>query len=450
MTENESYRDDKSALAQARFCYEKVGTADSCRIRAGRVLAHAIGTYDIIALQEATGSETILDSIHANMLNIKSQAAQIIIPETEKYEEARVCWRSDKYELEEYYQADINQMVDESIENVKKHLRTADDVAIGAELLKDGKVRTPDIEKFQDLDPEDVRPIQICIFRRISDHTKFIFINVHNTKYEFMRDSPINHILLERAISRGIDNIFFNKEKSCDFLNNIIVAGDFNSNRIWKGIFPYRYVTNGKYCGDEFKNIIVSSFDRSPIKSCCSGRDTPREESQDDTQVNDYILISNNFSFTTNNEIYNIPDVKMPIALYAPKSPNINIFSPSDHLPVMSIINVDVPRNMGSEPWYNKPEHLSIINSIKLYQMTMWYRLINEYMRNPGMGEDGLRDLAQKSKYVSSWINYVFVLFYDYNYFSELSNYESIIRYRKYTQRINTINNQKRWEGVFI
>lgn len=405
MTVDESYIGDESALAQATHCYHKKDHPDSCRARAGIILSNAIRDYDIIALQEATGSEEILRLIGAHTLHIESRAARLAIPGGHSFAEARVCWRSDKYTLADYYEADITNMVLEGIGAIPRR-------------PTDGNLVRPKLN--------NVRPIQICVFA-INDGTAppFLFINAHNTKYDIQTNAPdkkftqnLNHIFLERAISLGIDELLLKKGIPFKF-ENIIVAGDFNSRTIWKGIYPYKYIPNG-LVDPKIKDIMVSSFSKSPSTSCCSGQTVERGERQSDTQENDYILISDNFSFTTNNELYRMDGIP------------IHTYSPSDHLPIMSTILLGVKRNMEGEQWFNLPQHIEIKKSVMKYQLPVWFRLMNTYMRFASTKSRGelntmLREIVIKAVENENYINYVCVLFEDYNFFKVLDDYTLII-----------------------
>jgi endonuclease/exonuclease/phosphatase family metal-dependent hydrolase len=390
---------DTTALAQAKECFEEknINHYDTCRGRAQLILTEVMyNKYDIIALQEATKSDEIVSNIE-NFTDTYDTYHTIL----KNNAEIRSYWNKKNLTLLWGVSADINNSIKEIKDNIGENIK---------------------------YNENDGRPYQIMFFED-NNGIRFIFINIHNTKYNYNGNS-LNHIILERALSKGLEAVF-KSGLSCDVFTRVIIAGDFNSTIIWKGIQPFRYLKDTRYCDDnEVKRVIVSTFNIEPIKSCCSGQEDPRSTKQDDNKSNDYILISNGCSFSEKNSLFTFNGF------------NMKEKCPSDHLPVSVTVNIKTPRDMSTAQWKDKDENYHIVESVKKYQQPLYYTLINQFMRNENTNIEKLNILI--NTIISERINdkdilYYIILHEDYDFFTYIEKMDNMSRTRLIRTHIDNI-----------
>lgn len=141
------------------------------------------------------------------------------------------------------------------------------------------------------------RPIHILFLEEKKSYNIFIFINLHNGHY-------FKYSIIEKKISKLIGEL----DDSINYF--IIIGGDFNESKIYKGLRPFKYTKSVNY-----SDMIASSRIKPPI-SCCAGNNYKN--------ISDYFLIGRNLEFIKNNQIVI----------------NSNKILASDHLPVEAEIKI--------------------------------------------------------------------------------------------------------------
>ena len=310
MAANETSSKNVTAYNLAKKCKDlsnKSSGSHPCLDNVTNILIN--GNYDIIGLQEVVNFNIIYDKLKGKK-NIYNYVHSKVINKQNIHINIVTIYDKNKYK--------ILYIKSGNIETIDKNIGRTD----RKELVEDG------------------RPYQILFLNRIIDSKKFIFINLHNG-HNISKDILIknlsynlNNVFNVIGTSQNINNADMYSEKykyidiitTRDFLdkNNIhvIVAGDFNDHGRFNYWDELKIFNNSKI--PELSEISVSSQSfEPPPKSCCQ---TKRVNTMDPF-YGDYILISENLKYITNN--------KIPTDF----NPNHNKCPTSDHMPIMAKID---------------------------------------------------------------------------------------------------------------